>query len=230
MKNESIAAIVVAGGVGARLGGLTPKGFVPLGGKPLFLHSLEVLLRHEAIRNGVLVVPDGFETCTRVIVQEAGFEPRVSIVIGGKERWQSVRNGVNATEAHWVLIHDAARPFVSPSVIDAVIEKRAAFDCVITATLETDTIRMHAGDLAGEVIDRSKLVRIGTPQLFRRSTILEAYEVSSEFAVPPTDEAMLVQRMGIPVGIASGDPVNFKITTPTDLTMAEALLAYHQTM
>jgi 2-C-methyl-D-erythritol 4-phosphate cytidylyltransferase len=230
MKNESIAAIVVAGGAGARLGTTTPKGFVLLGGKPLFLHSLLVLLRHDAIKDAVLVIPDGFEAPARLILREAGCAPRVSIIIGGKERWQSVRNGVNATSAHWLLVHDAARPLVSRPVIDAVFEKRAAFDCVITATPEVDTIRMHTGDRAGEVVDRSKLVRIGTPQLFRRSTLLEAYTIPIDPSSPPTDEAALVQRMGVPVGIASGDPANFKITTPTDLAIAEAVLARREKM
>jgi 2-C-methyl-D-erythritol 4-phosphate cytidylyltransferase len=230
MKHDSIAAIIVAGGAGARLGSSTPKGFVALGDKPLFLHSLEVLLHHGAIREALLVIPAGFESYARIILREAGCTPRVSIIVGGKERWQSVQNGVNATSAHWVLVHDAARPFVTNAVIDAVLAKRAGFDCVITATPEVDTIRMHAGDLAGEVIDRSKLVRIGTPQLFKRSALLEAFKIPSDLATPPTDEAVLMQRMGIPVGIASGDPANFKITTPTDFAIAEAFLAHRRTM
>jgi 2-C-methyl-D-erythritol 4-phosphate cytidylyltransferase len=230
MKNQPVSVIIVAGGAGARLGNSTPKGFVPLGDKPLFLHSLQVFMDHEAIRDAVLVIPGGFEHYARIILREARYASRVTIVVGGKERWESVRSGINATGAHWVLVHDAARPFVSRWVIDAVLEKRAGFDCVITATPEVDTIRMHAGDLAGEVIDRSKLVRIGTPQLFRRAMLLEAYKMPSDLSAPPTDEAVLVQRMGIPVGIASGDPANFKITTPTDLAIAEALLEHRQKM
>ncbi len=228
MKNESIAAIIVAGGAGARLGGTTPKGFVSLGDKPLFLHSLEIFLHHSAVKEAVLVIPDGFEPYARIILREAGISPQVTLITGGKERWQSVKNGVEATSAHWVLVHDAARPFVTNSVIDAVLEKRVAFDCVITATPEVDTIRMHAGDLAGEVIDRSKLIRIGTPQLFRRSKLLEAFKIPADLSAPPTDEAVLMQRMGIPVGIAIGDLANFKITTPTDFAVAEALVAYRQ--
>jgi 2-C-methyl-D-erythritol 4-phosphate cytidylyltransferase len=227
MKNESIAAIIVAGGSGARLGASTPKGFVSLGDKPLFLHALEIFLRHSAVKEVVLVVPAGFEPYARIILREAGM-PQVLLVVGGKERWQSVQNGVAATSAHWVLVHDAARPFVTNAVIDAVLEKRVAFDCVITATPEVDTIRMHSGDLAGEVIDRSKLIRIGTPQLFRRSRLKEAFKIPSDLSAPPTDEAVLMQRMGIPVGIAIGDLANFKITTPTDFAVAEALVAYRQ--
>ncbi len=172
------------------------------------------------------VAPDGFDSFARLVVDEARVAKKVSIVIGGKERWQSVQSGVAATNAAWVLVHDAARPFVTGEVIDAVIEKRSAFDCVITTTPEVDTIRMHEGDFAGQTVDRSRLVRVGTPQLFRRQKLLEAFAIAPGpgLAKPPTDEAALMQQHGIQVGIACGDPLNFKITTPADLAIAEALL------
>jgi 2-C-methyl-D-erythritol 4-phosphate cytidylyltransferase len=222
----SLSAIIVAAGIGSRLGGPTPKGFVRLGGKPLFLHSLEVLLSHGAITEAVLVVPEGFEAEAGAVIASARSGKKTAVVAGGRERWQSVENGVKKTDGEWVLVHDAARPFVTRAVIDAVLEKRDRYDCVITVTPEVDTIRTSAGDLAGDVVDRSKLVRVGTPQLFRREPLLRALAGAPALTSPPTDEAMLMQRIGVPVAIAWGDPANVKITTPADLALAEALIAH----
>jgi 2-C-methyl-D-erythritol 4-phosphate cytidylyltransferase len=222
----SISAIIVAAGTGSRLNSPVPKGFVPLGRKPLFLYSLETLLRHKAVTGAVLVVPKGFETKAGKILAGSRFGNKVAIVIGGRERWQSVENGVKDAGSEWVLVHDAARPFVTRAVIDAVLEKKKRYDCVITATPETDTLRLANGELAGETVDRSKLVKVGTPQLFRRRVLLRAFTEAPLLPSPPTDEAVLMQRTGVPVALAWGDPANFKITTPADLAMAEALIAH----
>jgi 2-C-methyl-D-erythritol 4-phosphate cytidylyltransferase len=222
----SISAVIVAAGTGSRLNAPVPKGFVLLGGKPLFLRSLETLLRHKAIAEAVLAVPKGFELKTEEILACSRFDKKVTIITGGKVRWQSVENGVRAVDSEWVLIHDAARPFVTRAVIDAVLEEKNKYDCVITVTPEVDTIREANGELAGEIVDRSKLVRVGTPQLFRREALLKALAAAPGLPSPPTDEAMLMQRAGIPVGLAWGDPANFKITTPGDLDIAEALVAH----
>ena len=230
MTDSSVAAIVVAAGAGVRLRAGVPKAFVELRGCPLFMYSLRVFIAHTAIDEVVLVVPEGREVEARRYIDEAAFRKPVTVVPGGAQRWQSVRSGAAATNAAWALVHDAARPFVTAAVIEGVLAKREAFDCVITATPEIDTVRMHDGDVAGEVVDRSKLVRVGTPQLFRRSLLIDVLADAPNCPAPPTDEAMLVQRRGIPVGLASGDPLNFKVTTPADRTVAEALLAQRQTM
>jgi len=225
MVTLTLTAIIVAAGTGSRLNSPVPKGFVLLGGKPLYLHSLEILLAHNAVLDAVLVVPKGFEPQARAMV--AGFASckKVTVAAGGKERWQSVENGVRAVDSEWVLVHDAARPFVTGAVVDAVLDKKDKFDCIITVTPVVDTIREASGGLAGKTIDRSKLVRVGTPQLFRRKTLLKAFAAAPGLPSPPTDEAALMQRAGVPVALAWGDPANFKITTPTDLATAEALLA-----
>jgi 2-C-methyl-D-erythritol 4-phosphate cytidylyltransferase len=128
-----------------------------------------------------------------------------------------------------VLVHDAARPFVTRAVVDAVLEKKKRYDCVITATPEVDTLRLANGELAGETIDRSKLVKVGTPQLFRRTVLLKAFASARGLSSPPTDEAVLMQHIGVPVALAAGDQANFKITTPADLAMAEASIAHPST-
>ena len=222
---SSISAIIVAAGAGTRLGSILPKAFIDLRGKPLFRYSLDVLLSHEAVAEAALVVPEAYNDEALRIVDDAGYDKDVTIVQGGEQRWQSVESGVRALTSEWVFVHDAARPFVTNTVVDRMLEKMDRFDCVITATPEVDTVRAFSGELAGTVVDRSKLIRVGTPQLFRRLKLLEAFRMAASLPVPPTDEAALMQHAGIPVGIAWGDPMNFKITTSADLAMAEALLA-----
>ena len=225
----TLTAIIVAAGSGSRLGGPTPKGFIRLGRKPLFLYSLEMLLSHKTVAGAVLVVPKGFESRARKIVAGSGIKKKVAIVAGGRERWQSVKNGVRAASTEWVLVHDAARPFVTKAVIKAVLDKGDGYDCVITATPEVDTVRTCSGGRAGRIVDRSRLVRVGTPQLFRRRVLLKAFAAARDLPSPPTDEAALMQRIRVPVALAAGDPANFKITTPADLAIAEALIAYPST-
>jgi 2-C-methyl-D-erythritol 4-phosphate cytidylyltransferase len=218
--NKRVDAVIVAAGSGTRLGASMPKAFVPLCGTPLVTYSYNVLLSHPDVNAIIMVVPQNLVES----VKEQFPDPHTIVVAGGKERWESARNGVQASQADWVLIHDAARPFVTHKVIDSVLSLTDEFDCGITVTPEVDTIRFYSGNCAGETIDRSKVVRVGTPQLFKRNLLLELIESAHTLPQLPTDEAMLFQAFGHKIGIAWGDPKNFKITTPEDLEIAEALI------
>ena len=122
------------------------------------------------------------------------------------------------------MTNDAARPFVTKEVIDSLLEKRPLYKCAITATPVEDTIRRFENDRCIATIDRSILIRVGTPQLFHRESLLEAFVHGESMTPPPTDEAMLMEKSGIETGFAWGDPINFKITTQGDLELAEAIL------
>jgi 2-C-methyl-D-erythritol 4-phosphate cytidylyltransferase len=166
------------------------------------------------------------EEASRIIGKHNDFADKVRIVAGGAERWESVRNGCAAAGGDWVLVHDAARPFVSNTVIDAVLEKRNDFDCVITATPVVDTVRTIAeGGRCGATVDRSALMRVGTPQLFRRERLTPAFELIKDMPSAPTDEAALFERLGIDVGYSWGSAMNFKITDKADLETARAIIA-----
>lgn len=227
-EKEKIDAVIVAAGSGRRLGYSQPKAFVPLGGKPLLTYSLEIFLKNKNIDNVILVVPESLLEHSKTSFQNDNL--RVKIVAGGEERWHSVANGIGASSAQWVLVHDAARPFVTDQVIEMLIDKRTNFECAITATPEVDTVREYCGDKAGTTLDRGKIVRVGTPQLFLRESLITALNVASQMNPAPTDEAMLMQILGKEVGIAWGDPLNFKVTTPSDLQIAEALVARENTL
>jgi len=222
VPDDRFDAVIVAAGSGTRLGFSTPKAFVPVAGKPMLQHSVEVFSAHPSVSRLILVVP-----ASLVDETERRFQALTDIVVteGGAERWESVRNGCSVATSPWVLIHDAARPLLTTAVIDSLLALRQEYRCAFTATPVVDTIRTFSGTAAGETIDRSTLVRVGTPQMFDREVLMTAFSHIHEFATPPTDEVMLVQKTGIPAGIASGDPNNFKITTKEDLEVAEALLS-----
>jgi 2-C-methyl-D-erythritol 4-phosphate cytidylyltransferase len=226
----TVDAVVVGAGSGTRLGLSTPKAFVELCGKPMLYYSLETFHTHPSIGRIILVIPEPMVNAAKYIVNKYdALADRVQLTVGGNERWESVRNGVSITSGEWVLIHDAARPFVTHEVIDSLLDKCRNFECAITATPETDTVRTIGEDgRCGVTVDRSTLMRVGTPQMFRRELLISSFDRIESMPAPPTDEAALFESLGIPVGYSWGDPANFKITTTSDLEMAEALLERKQ--
>jgi 2-C-methyl-D-erythritol 4-phosphate cytidylyltransferase len=220
---NTVDAIIVAAGSGVRLGADVPKAFVTLAGKPMFVHSLLQFAAHSAVNRIIIVVPEARTEEAKRIINNQGFAKEIIVIAGGKHRWQSVKNGVDASSALWVVIHDAARPLVSVRVIDAVVALEKKFDAIISATPEVDTVRKFSGDRALGTIDRNELVRVQTPQMFKRDALASAFKHAASLSTPPTDEAMLMEAAGVEVGIAWGDPLNFKITTKEDLVLAEAL-------
>ena len=204
-----------------RLGHALPKAFVPLSGKPLLTWSVDVFRAHPSIATVIVVIPKVMKSEAQSLFSVFA---DVKVVIGGAERWMSVQNGVKSSTSDWIFVHDAARPFVTSEVIDKLLEKRTSYESVITATPVVDTIRTFSGDCCGETIDRSTLVRVGTPQLFRRGLLIKGFDLAATAKKEITDEAMLMQLMDIEVGFAWGDTKNFKVTTPEDLEIAESLL------
>lgn len=223
---QKVSVVIVAGGMGKRLGASIPKAFYPLDNKPLFQYSLKIFDAHPLVHDIILVVPASLDEDSISYREKLVVTKPLSIVKGGAERWQSVKNGVMACDKslHWVLIHDAARPFVTKQVIDSLIAKHTAFDCVITGTPVTDTIRKFSDDICTDTIDRTTLISVGTPQLFLRHALLKALSYADSMEKPPTDEAVLMEKCGINIGFAWGDPGNFKITTPHDLEIAEGMI------
>ena len=222
----TIDAVIVGAGAGTRLGYSVPKAFVELCGHPMLYYSLKTFCSHPSINRIILVVSSSMiETAEYFVNENVEFVEKTVIVAGGDERWESVRNGCLASGGEWVLIHDAARPFVTRGIIDSALAMRDDFDCVIAATREVDTIReFEEGGRCGVTLDRSKVLRVGTPQMFRRALLVSSFERIGEMASPPTDEAALFEYLGIPVGYFWGEPLNFKVTTEADLEIARALI------
>ena len=211
--------MIAAAGSGERLGAGGPKAFVELAGRPLLDWSLDAFRGAASIAEIVVAVPPGQEGS----VAERG----VVAVAGGRHRSESVANAIELCGEEIVVVHDAARPLVTPELIDAVVERLASDQeaaGVIAAAPVTDTIK-QASD-AGEVertLDRSGLWAVQTPQAFRADALREA--LSEPDSLPDaTDDAMLVERRGGRVLIHPSSPDNLKVTTLLDLRVAELLL------
>jgi 2-C-methyl-D-erythritol 4-phosphate cytidylyltransferase len=211
--------VIAAAGSGQRLGAGGPKAFVELAGRPMIEWSLDAFRGAATIAEIVVAAPAGDE--------DALAEEGVVTVAGGEHRSESVANALALCGEEFVVVHDAARPLVTPGMIDAVVERLAREGDaagVIAATPVTDTIKQAAGgDRVERTLDRSGLWAVQTPQAFRADVLREA--LADPDSLPAaSDDAMLVERRGGRVLIHSTSPENLKVTTPSDLRVAELLL------
>jgi 2-C-methyl-D-erythritol 4-phosphate cytidylyltransferase len=224
VSREETWAIVVAAGSGDRLGGDRPKAFVRFGERTLLAASLETLEEHEGIDGLVVVVPEGWEERTSLLVEDLCASKVAAAVAGGRSRPDSVAAGLAELpdRCSRVLVHDAARPLVDHALIDRVL---AALDggaeAVVPALDIPDTVKRVDGDGAVvETLVRAELRAVQTPQGFGRELLDRAYAQDRSGA---TDCASLAERAGARVLVVPGDPRNLKVTTSDDLQRAEAL-------
>lgn len=223
-----IAAVIVAGGKGTRLGALLPKAFVSLGDKPLYQHSLETFLTHPQIAEVVLVLPAMGSQAPHGPGRTIRCLAPYGMVVGGERRQDSVFNGLMALSAdvEGVLIHDAARPFVSPALIERLVAQLRAGHNAIAAIKVSDTIKEVEGEKIIRTVDRQTLWRAQTPQAFIVSQLKEAFAVAQQQKwEEATDEAFLIEKLGGTVHVVEGDAHNLKITTSADLELAEVILS-----
>jgi 2-C-methyl-D-erythritol 4-phosphate cytidylyltransferase/2-C-methyl-D-erythritol 2,4-cyclodiphosphate synthase len=234
-----VAAIIAAGGRGVRLGADRPKQFLELGGRSILDLSIDALAASDRIHDIVVAVPlDHLEAVKAAWSGDGrpegeGFSSRrptpVTFVAGGARRQDSVGNAFAHTSAaaDIVVIHDAARPFVTPAVIGRTIDAAERHGAAIAAIAVRDTVKQAgAGAADGSrpitaTVPRESIFLAQTPQAFRRDVLGRALAAGAD--VDATDEAMLVERLGLPVHIVDGDPGNVKITTPEDLATAKAI-------
>ncbi|HLM31803.1 MAG TPA: 2-C-methyl-D-erythritol 4-phosphate cytidylyltransferase [Solirubrobacterales bacterium] len=226
---------MAAAGSGERLGAGGPKALVEVAGRPLIDWSLEALRASGAVDAVVIAAPPGHEReLERLAGQRAGslgepgaFHPIV--VTGGATRAASVGLALAETpaDAELCLVHDAARPLVVPTLIEALVDRLSAQPQAagaIAAAPLTDTVKRADGDAVGETVDRSELWAAQTPQAFRTEILREAHSADSELVAAATDDAMLVERLGGRVLIEPAPPENLKVTTRADLLLAELML------
>jgi 2-C-methyl-D-erythritol 4-phosphate cytidylyltransferase len=201
----SVVGIIPAGGSGERLGADRPKAFVVCAGRPLFQWSVDALA----------------SACDRLIVAAPPSHLRPGWVEGGPSRSASVRNALDAApEASVVVIHDAARPLITPDLVARCLDALDGVEGVVAATPMADTVHVASDHVIRDTPDRSTLWAAQTPQVFRADVLRRAYDSGRE----GTDEASLVAAVGGTVRLIEGPSDNFKVTTPTDLRLAEALL------
>ena len=228
------AAVVPAAGRGERLGPGAPKALRLLGGVPILVHAVRALASAHAVDLVVVAGPaDGVDEVAALLAEHGlldaapGRAPAV-VVAGGETRQDSVARALAALpdEVDVVLVHDAARPLVPPSLVDAVAAAvRGGADAVVPGLAVADTVKsVDAADVVSATLDRSVLRSIQTPQGFRRETLAAAH-AGADPAAPATDDAGLVEAAGGKVVVVPGDEEAFKVTRPLDLVLAEAVLA-----
>jgi 2-C-methyl-D-erythritol 4-phosphate cytidylyltransferase len=205
------------------------KQFLPLGGKPLLAHTLARFEMASSVDHVVLIVPPGREEfCWRAIVEPQGFHKVTHIATGAETRQRSVMAGFNCLtdDVEIVVVHDGARPFVSPALITASIEGAMQVGCAIAAIPESDTLkRVGVTGRVQETLDRRHVWRAQTPQTFRRQILRDAVLYAGQHHLDATDEAALVEALALPVQIIPASIWNFKITAPEDLQLAELVIA-----
>jgi 2-C-methyl-D-erythritol 4-phosphate cytidylyltransferase len=222
-------AIILAGGTGKRMGTSTNKQFLLLDNKPIIVRTLQTFEGCRQV-DGIYLVVNHKDLA---LVQEEILEPYkfhkiVKLVIGGRLRQDSVKNGLEAIESPCdiVIIHDGARPFVSPAFIEKGISLMEMFDAIVPALPVKDTIKVVSKEgFVSKTLERDSLWAVQTPQTFKYETILQAYREGMSKKLYGYDDATFLEHMGGKVKIIEGSPYNVKITTPEDLNIARGMLS-----
>ena len=215
----TVTALIVAAGSGSRIGGEVPKQFRLLGSKSVLAHAVDAMASHPRIEAVRVVIGARQEEMARnaLNARDVG-----ALIVGGAERADSVRAGLAALGDGIVLVHDAARPFCPPEVIDRLLDALEGHDGAVPALAVADTLAKARGNIDA-MVDRTALVRIQTPQAFHVEDLLFAYDEAGKRA--PTDESTVMVEAGLKVATVEGDPMLDKLTTPADWDRAEASLA-----
>lgn len=223
-------AVIPAAGAGLRMGGDTAKQFLEVDGRPILALTLERFQACRAVDDIILVVPpDDVEFCEIKIIDGYGFDKVTSVIAGGERRQDSVRLGIEASGGEYglIVIHDGVRPFIDIELIERSIAAAKIHRAVITALPAKETVKKV--DQSGFVIktyERRDIWLVQTPQVFRYEDIIAAHRRALlERWEDVTDDASLIERLGIPVKVILGLEYNIKITTPQDLGLVRYLLA-----
>ena len=226
--SRDVVAIVPTAGAGQRFGGRTAKPFVQLDGKPLLVHTLLALQASAIVRWIIPVVRAQDVGRVKTLIARYRISKALNPCIGGSSRAASVAHGlaIVPVQARWVLIHDGARPCVSPTLIRRVVQaavRHGAVACGLPASLTVKAV-----DERGEVrltLDRDQLWFVQTPQVFRRDWFAQALSYLNHELGQFPDDAAIVEAAGFPVRMVPGEPTNIKVTTTDDLLLAEAILS-----
>jgi len=214
-----VAVVIPAGGSGTRMGGRLPKQFLKIRGEPILVATVRRFVSHPSVDLVVVAAPASHLTRTRRLLRPLSRRTTLTVVEGGAERQESVWRALQAIPeaVAIVLVHDAVRPFVTRGLVDEVLRATIETGAAICARPIAETVKRVAEGFVRETLDRRSLWLVQTPQGFRAGLLREAHEKARRDGVVGTDDAMLVERLGQPVGVVPGIADNVKITTPEDL-------------
>jgi len=214
--------IIVAGGSGSRMGSEIPKQFLELCGKPVLMHTIQVFYDFDPESKIILVLPEDQQQFWKGLCLKHSFPLAHQVVSGGKTRFHSVKNGLSQiTEEGIVFIHDGVRPLVSKETLNRCFETARKYGNAIPVLPVNESLRKQEGD-QNISVDRSQYFSVQTPQTFQSEQIVKAFK--QDFDSTFTDDASVAEKAGFPIKMVEGNRENIKITTPTDLIIAEAFL------
>jgi 2-C-methyl-D-erythritol 4-phosphate cytidylyltransferase len=219
--------ILVAGGHGKRMGAMVPKQLLKLGGVTILKRTLAPFLKCPDIAGIVIVAEESIVAQISDITHNIYENSKgIAVVKGGTERQDSVMNGLETIpdDTDIIVIHDAVRPFVTSGLISQCVQSAIQHGAVTVARSITETVKVIDNGMVVKTLDRSQLYSAQTPQAFRAELIRNAHRKARKENFTGTDDCMLVERLGYPVYIIEGNDMNIKITTPTDLMIAGAML------
>lgn len=216
-------AVIVAGGMGTRMGVPIPKQFLLIHQQPILCITLQTFLNAFADLKVVLVVPESHLDASKQLIATIPEKSRIQLVLGGATRFHSVQNGLKTILGNAIVfVHDAVRCLVSVQLIRACYEQAMSKGSAIPAVTATDSLRWVDGE-NNSPLNRAQVMSVQTPQTFQSNILLPAYQQSYQPAF--TDEATVVEANGVPVHLIEGEYRNLKITRPEDLLFAEQYLA-----
>ena len=217
-------AIIVAGGTGTRMGNTTPKQFLLIDDKPVLYYTLKVFFEAYSDIQIILVLPEEFTELGKEIIDAYFDYSQIRITSGGETRFHSVKNGLALAEKESIIfVHDAVRCTVSVDLIRRCYENALKTGSAVPALRSKDSVRLlNEEENDNEVLDRSKVVFIQTPQTFHSRILIPAFEI--DYKERFTDEATVVEAFGLKISLVEGEENNLKITRPIDLFTAEKLL------
>ena len=227
-SRPKVFAIIPAAGSGTRIGGEIKKQFLPLKGKPIIAYTLQQFEHCPDVDEVALAVPESAIVEMESIIERYRLHKVNKVVMGGAKRQDSVRNALNRLalkDSDIILVHDGVRPFIETKRISHLIKMCKEYDAAVLAVQPKDTVRRSTGGgFFNQTLDRTALWLIQTPQAFRSKILVKAYEKAKKDKFYSTDEAALVERLGIKVRIVEGSYDNIKITTPEDVELGTLIL------
>ncbi|MBW2568901.1 MAG: 2-C-methyl-D-erythritol 4-phosphate cytidylyltransferase [Deltaproteobacteria bacterium] len=224
-----ISAIIVAAGKGMRMKNSLRKQYLLLAGRPVLAHTLLVIDACSLIENIILVVPkDDFDYCNENVLSPITLKNNVTLIPGGAERQDSVYNGLMAVDsksANIIVIHDGVRPLVSSEQLTAcIIGAKEYGACILGIPVDSTLKQVDNSGYVDKTIERDPIWLAQTPQAFQYSLLIKAHDKARQEDFSGTDDALLVERLGVNVKVISGSKHNIKITTREDLELAKAIL------
>jgi 2-C-methyl-D-erythritol 4-phosphate cytidylyltransferase len=226
-SRPKVFAIVPAAGSGTRIGGEIKKQFLPLRGKPIIVHTLQQFEHCPDVDEVALALPESAMSEMEAMVHRYRLHKVSKMVVGGSKRQDSVRNVLGRlvlNDSDIILVHDGVRPFIETKRIAHLLKVCKEYDAAVLAVQPKDTIRRSTGGgFFDQTLDRTALWLIQTPQAFRAKLLAKAFEKAKNEKFYSTDEAALVERLGVKIRIVEGSYDNIKITTPEDLELGQLI-------